>query len=175
VNEHPSPETTTQTQETTPPPKSAQVPLTPSGQLKQPLTHQISVQELEAIRACLVNPAEAIVAQKRREDRDKNDEGRKRPPHQRKDTTVNQEQVSATPSTNGSLSQPTPPAVPRSETFVQSMNAAAAVPYKKVALSGLVWGACFGATATLVTLGIKTMVTRLTAAQVDAAHEAGII
>lgn len=172
MNEHQSHETTTQTKETAPEPSAERTSVI---QDKEPLTHRLSALELEAIRACLVNPADAHVAQKQREYRDKNDEGRKRPPHQRKDTTVNQEQVSATPSTNGSIGQSAPPAVPRSEAFLQNMSDAAAVPYRKVALSGLIWGACFGATATLMTLGIKAMVTQLTAAQVDAAHEAGII
>lgn len=159
MNEPQNTKTATLTQETAP-------ESTATNYSFEPLTHRIPVHELEAIRACLVDPADAQVAQKLHESRDKNDEGRKRPPPLRKDNTMNLEQVSSSP-TNGSLDQSTPPAVPRSESFTQSMNTIAAVPYKKVALSGVVWGACFGASATLITLGIKKAIARFSASPDD--------
>jgi hypothetical protein len=78
------------------------------------------------------------------------------------------EQVTTTQ--NGSQVQATPPAVPR----VQDENAAVAaahyfstIPYKQVALRGLLWGAIAGTTGALCVLGVKKLVARFSANSAD--------
>jgi len=80
------------------------------------------------------------------------------------------EQVQSTP--NGSQVQSMPPAVPRTPTQEQTDIAAAAhyiaaMPYKQVALRGLVWGAIAGTTGALCVLGVKKLVARFGANSAD--------
>ncbi len=80
------------------------------------------------------------------------------------------EQVTSTQ--NGSQVQPTPPPVPRAVSeadlnMANAMNYVAALPYKKVALRGLVWGAIAGTTGALCVLGVKKLVARFSANSAD--------
>jgi hypothetical protein len=137
----------------------------------RPLTHKISPGQLEGIRRCLVDPAEQT-AQNHRTIRHKKNEGNQRPPTTMETTTMHQEQLSGT-STNGSQVQPTPPSVPQQAASavggaigsvggaaVGTMAYAATLPYKAVALRGLLLGAVAGTVGTLCAIGVKKLVAR---------------
>lgn len=67
-------------------------------------------------------------------------------------------------SQNGSQSQAVPPAVPQHQDpqYAAAMHHIAAIPYKTVALKGLLWGAVAGTAGTLCVIGVKAVVARFT-------------